>query len=526
MSDINIDYTQELESFNVECGNVFPYFRILNLDGRYYVFEGAIGKDRYQYFAIKTKSKAGRECEQFIDKYERQNHRRHEYYEDGMALLESCRSGADEVLQDSEAYQKYWDMVLSGSDKKMLNFYIIPFFEPLKDWFTIQLTIKAAEQASNIKSPLTQKAQQQRWIRALHKEVADYIESSKISKGRSWSTITVEQAKEFLKFRDWLATFLTPAAGPLTLDDFSADFAEGPTFIEPVKNSATGRSDIFYSINGRRYPVQLFWIFFKDHHTRLAFAENTFSKRLIQLKRLVPQMEILRDKNYEYLVTRYQMDSSQAEEVLHHATRVIGNIQSHINDTARYLSERKNEKSDRPKLNKPRVAVIKKVLGSIQHAGRHIQQHPSLHIGKGEEAIRDVFVLRLNSMEGTNTTTSGETFNKNGKTDICVKTGDGVTIFIGECKVWKGSDKIHAALSQLVDRYIDFNTKHAALLVFVRQKGFTKIFRTLQQTIVTHRYFVKFLNNPNDNSVSLICRRPEDPDATIQIEVIAFSFYV
>jgi hypothetical protein len=203
MSTPNIDYTQELESFNSECGNVYPYFKILNKDGRYYIFEGAIGKDRYQYFAVKKNTKSGRACEAFIEKYERKNHVRHQHYEDGMALLEACRSNALESLEGEDAYQKYWDMCLVRTEAARLNFYIIPFFNPLKDWFTIQLTVKAAEQSKNLKSPLTQKAQKQRWIRSLQKEVADYIEASKITATRKWSSITIEHAKDSLVYIEY-----------------------------------------------------------------------------------------------------------------------------------------------------------------------------------------------------------------------------------------------------------------------------------------------------------------------------------
>jgi hypothetical protein len=64
-------------------------------------------------------------------------------------------------------------------------------------------------------------------------------------------------------------------------------------------------------------------------------------------------------------------------------------------------------------------SVYVEILQVIEDSGRVIERHPSLYEGKDEEGLRDYFIVQLEPrFEGS---TTGETFNKSGKTDILMR---------------------------------------------------------------------------------------------------------
>lgn len=57
------------------------------------------------------------------------------------------------------------------------------------------------------------------------------------------------------------------------------------------------------------------------------------------------------------------------------------------------------------------------ILEVIQHVGREMERHPATYAGQGEEMLRDFLLMALTpNFEST----TGETFNKAGKTDILI----------------------------------------------------------------------------------------------------------
>src|SRR5262249_10958172 len=85
-----------------------------------------------------------------------------------------------------------------------------------------------------------------------------------------------------------------------------------------------------------------------------------------------------------------------------------------------------------------------KVMGDM---ALMMERSPRTFAKLEEEEIRDHFLLQLNGhYEGSAT---GETFNAAGKTDILVREGNR-NLFIGECKIWHGSNKFAEAIDQLL----------------------------------------------------------------------------
>jgi hypothetical protein len=89
----------------------------------------------------------------------------------------------------------------------------------------------------------------------------------------------------------------------------------------------------------------------------------------------------------------------------------------------------------------------------------------------GEKVLRFHFLVQLNGVfEGQAT---GETFNFQGKTDILIRV-DEKSIFIAECKFWKGENSFIETIDQLLS-YLSWRDTKAAMVVFNRNADFSDV---------------------------------------------------
>lgn len=169
-------------------------------------------------------------------------------------------------------------------------------------------------------------------------------------------------------------------------------------------------------------------------------------------------------------------------------------------------------------------SMYKDVLDVIYTLGRSMERKPSLYIGKDEEALRDQFIFALEvKYEGV--TATGETFNKNGKTDILLKhEKDGSNLFIAECKIWHGQKQFLEAISQLFDRYLTWRDSKVAVMMFVKNKEFSTVIETVKEAICEHEYFIEELDITRDSSFSYTFHLKGDKEKAVFLEVMLFHF--
>lgn len=102
----------------------------------------------------------------------------------------------------------------------------------------------------------------------------------------------------------------------------------------------------------------------------------------------------------------------------------------------------------------------KKINGMIYSFGTKMENDAKSYCKLKEEALRDVILLGLNSYYPSAT---GETFRKNGKTDIHIPFNE--SVFIAECKIWHGLKAFISAIEQLLS-YTTWRDKKISMIIF------------------------------------------------------------
>ena len=159
------------------------------------------------------------------------------------------------------------------------------------------------------------------------------------------------------------------------------------------------------------------------------------------------------------------------------------------------------------------------ILGVIQDMAQVMERSPSAFSSMDEEALRTHFLVQLNGhYEGQAT---GETFNYEGKTDILVRV-DGRNVFIGECKFWGGPRKLTETIDQLLG-YSSWRDTKVAVLVFNRNKDFTKVLESIQSTVVAHANCKRVVGTQCETSFRYVFSHRADANREMVLTVSAFD---
>lgn len=168
--------------------------------------------------------------------------------------------------------------------------------------------------------------------------------------------------------------------------------------------------------------------------------------------------------------------------------------------------------------------VYQDILKLIYTAGKSMERKPSLYENKDEESLRDLFVFLLETRYEA-TSASGETFNKNGKTDIVLKFEDGTNLFVAECKFWNGLIAYQQAISQLFERYLTWRDSKVALMIFVKNKNMHNVIEAVKNNTSMHPYFKRENDAHGESSFGYVFQLPHDSDKEVMLEVMIFHYY-
>jgi hypothetical protein len=190
-------------------------------------------------------------------------------------------------------------------------------------------------------------------------------------------------------------------------------------------------------------------------------------------------------------------------------------------EVRRKLSRALPTASTTPYKPEPTLSVhdYEHILGVIENMAKVMELSPSAFVSMDEESLRSHFLVQLNGhYEGQAT---GETFNYDGKTDILIRS-DGRNIFIAECKYWGGAKKLLETLDQLLG-YSSWRDTKVAVIVFNRNKDFSKVLKIIQETTKIHPNCKRDLGPQSESSFRYIFSHRDDAGREMMLTVLAFD---
>jgi hypothetical protein len=128
-------------------------------------------------------------------------------------------------------------------------------------------------------------------------------------------------------------------------------------------------------------------------------------------------------------------------------------------------------------------------------------------------------LVALNSHYGGAVT--GETFNYHGKTDILIRSGDR-NIFIAECKFSSGPATVAQTIDQLLS-YLSWRDSKAAILLFNRNKDFSKVLTEIPKLVTAHPNFQKDEARRGETQFRYSFRHKDDPARIIHLTMMLFD---
>jgi hypothetical protein len=141
--------------------------------------------------------------------------------------------------------------------------------------------------------------------------------------------------------------------------------------------------------------------------------------------------------------------------------------------------------------------TLRDVLGVIDDMGISLERSASALRGLDEESLRDVILGAINTHYAG--LASGETFNREGKTDILLR-HDNTNLFIAECKFWRGESKHHDTIDQLLE-YLTVRDTHAALIIFSDRQDFSRVEERVREETQAHNAYETKLPEFTDHNV-------------------------
>lgn len=165
--------------------------------------------------------------------------------------------------------------------------------------------------------------------------------------------------------------------------------------------------------------------------------------------------------------------------------------------------------------------TYQQILESINLYGKNLEQYPNTTKDKGEEDIRSLFLSNLASGFKSLSST-GESFNCSGKTDIMVKASNDI-LFIAECKKWKGAQVYSQAITQLLG-YLNWRNSKTALLIFADGTKISTILNEIPVATTKHSCYLKTLHQQSPSWFKYKFLNPKDDSLEIDLSVLIFDF--
>jgi len=164
----------------------------------------------------------------------------------------------------------------------------------------------------------------------------------------------------------------------------------------------------------------------------------------------------------------------------------------------------------------------KHILSVIRHEGRTFETTPKTYAVHDEEELRDILLAHLNGhYQGD---AAGEAFRRSGKTDIRIEDNNRAA-FVAECKIWRGSKELSAAVDQLLG-YLTWRDCKTALVIFNKKNAkFSEILERVPSVIQTHDKFRRIIQPGSQGEWRFAMTSKEDEARQVIVHVFVFNLY-
>lgn len=157
--------------------------------------------------------------------------------------------------------------------------------------------------------------------------------------------------------------------------------------------------------------------------------------------------------------------------------------------------------------------MIGDIIGIAHNFERLAVTYADVH----EERLRDQILAMLGNVYGPAT---GESFTRQGKSDIYLPWEGGKPVFLAECKWWRGPKAFtEDDLPQLLDRYVVWRDTHAAMVLFIRNKDATAVISKATDIIRSHPRCLRDAE-PIAGAPVFVLHKDGDPDREIKLALI------
>jgi hypothetical protein len=155
---------------------------------------------------------------------------------------------------------------------------------------------------------------------------------------------------------------------------------------------------------------------------------------------------------------------------------------------------------------------VLEIVDFIETYSRQLEVTPGVYSRLREEELRDLVLSLLNVNYPGST---GETFSKQGKTDLFLRAGGGGSLIV-ECKRWSGPKKYAEALDQLF-RYLTWRHGYGVLLTFSTMRDMGACINAARGLIGQHESTV--VGSVTGSSSRFSSRHIHPQDHAKQVEV-------
>ena len=162
------------------------------------------------------------------------------------------------------------------------------------------------------------------------------------------------------------------------------------------------------------------------------------------------------------------------------------------------------------------------IIGDIVAITQTFERLAVTYADMAEERLRDQILTMLGNVYGP---TTGESFSKRGKSDIYLPWDGGNPIFLAECKWWTGPKAFtEHDLPQLLERYVVWRDTHAAMVLFIRNKGATAVIDRAISSIRDHERYLRDGHLIHGVPVSIL-HKEGDPDREIKLALVSAAIH-